>query len=105
MGNQLTGRTVASTRTWLLQLGAAITSSLQRVLGGDGTESALSLSTAGAKVTGTFQVTGTVTADGTIKASAVKIYVAGTGRYHAILPALDPDSGIITVEIDQTGEA
>ena len=59
----LTGRTIASSYTELLKTTSAsgITSSLDTVQDGDATDSALQLSSAGVKSTGTFEVTGTAT--------------------------------------------
>jgi len=59
----LTGRTISSSYTEVLKTtgSGGITSSLDTVQDGDATDSALQLSTAGVKSTGTLEVTGTAT--------------------------------------------
>ena len=62
----LTGRSIAVHMTELLKTTSAsgITSSLDTVQDGDGTDSALQLSTTGVKSTGTLEVAGVTTATG-----------------------------------------
>jgi hypothetical protein len=106
MPDALTGNSPAATRLRLLQLPALITSTLQRVLGGDGTESALSLSTTAAKVDGTLQATGTVTADGIAKVTRLFLYspAPGTGLWHEVKLHV-AETGQISAAVEQTGTA
>ena len=66
MGNPLTGSTVASTYTSILKTtdNATISGSLKTVTDGAGTDSALQVSNAGVKSTGTFDVTGATNLSG-----------------------------------------
>jgi hypothetical protein len=106
MSDALTGNSPAATRLRLLQLPALITSTLQRVAGGDGTDSALSLSTAAAKVTGPLQITGTVTADGIAKVTRLFLYspAPGTGLWHEVKLHIS-ENGQVSVAAEQTGTA
>lgn len=76
MSTALTGNSAASTYNSLLKTAdsAAITGSLKTVCDGLGNDSALSLSSSAAKVTGTLQVTGAVTFD-----TVVPVTGGGTG--------------------------
>jgi hypothetical protein len=90
---------------YMAHFGVELSTTLVFLFDGAGHQSALKVSTTAVQVAGTLSVTGTLTADGTIKANAVKIYVAATGRFHGLIPAVDPDTGVITLEMDQTGVA
>jgi hypothetical protein len=58
MPTSLTGQTVASTYGQVLHLDGGVTGSLKTVYDGDGTASALQISSAGFRVTGTGEITG-----------------------------------------------
>lgn len=79
MGSTLTGSTVASTYTALLKTSdnGSVSSTLKAVSDGDGTDSALQISTAGIKSTG-FVQTETISYDGGTTKTAVTIKQLGT---------------------------
>lgn len=88
----LTGNTVSSTYVGLLKTSdnADVTGSLKTITGGTGTSSALQVSTAGVKSTGTLAVDGATTLTGAVTltaglASALPLASGGTSAATAVL--------------------
>ena len=108
----LTGRTIASSYTELLKTTSAsgVTSSLDTVQDGDATNSALQISTAGVKSTGTLAATGitTLSADLRLEDDAGGEYIgigtpSAVTSYTVTLPAAVGSSGQALRTSDSSG--